>query len=86
MISYVIRRRKGAIKAEKCPKLFNHLEHKGEDGRIFVNKKKIHCDEIVKRNNTRFFAVMQIKYPASGMFIAAVSSDGEVMPPRSLEA
>ena len=100
MKSYIRRRRNlltarsKALRVERCPKLLNHLKHKGGHTRIFVDEKKFIVDEVPNRQNTRVVAcdpsevppVMQSKNPASVMVFAAVASDGKVMPPHFVEA
>ena len=100
MMSYVKRvrnlltTRSRALRAERCPKLLNHLKHKGGHVRVFVNEKKIVVDEVANKQNTRIIAVdpsevppvMQSKSPASVMVFAAVASDGKVTPPHFIEA
>ena len=83
-----------ALRAERFPKLLNHLKHKGEHVRVFVDKKKFVVDEVANKQNTRIIAfdpsevppVMQSKNPASVMVFPAVASDGKVMPPHFIEA
>lgn len=86
--------RSRALRAERCPKLLNHLKHKGGHVRVFVDEKKFVVDEVANKQNTRILAfdpsevppVMQSKNPASVMVFAAVASDGNVMPPHFIEA
>ena len=83
--------RSKALRAERCPKLLNHLKQKGGHVRVFVDEKKFVVDEIANKQKTRIIAfnpsevppVMQSKNPASVMVFAAVASDGKVMPPPS---
>ena len=85
--------RSRALRAERCPKLLNHLKHKGGHVRVFVDEKKFVVDEVANRQNTRVIAsdpsegppVMQSKNPASVMIFAAVASDGKVIPPHFIE-
>ena len=75
--------RSRALRAERFPKLLNHLKHKGGHVRVFVDEKKFVVDEVANKQNTRIIAfdpsevspVMQIKNPASVMVFAAVGSD-----------
>ena len=86
--------RSRVLRGERCPKLLNHLKHKGGHVRVFVDEKKFVVDEVANRQNTRVIAfdpskvppVMQSKNPASVMVFAAVASDGKVMPPHFSEA
>ena len=81
--------RSRAVRIEKYPKLLSRLKNKGGDNRIFVDEKKLIVNEVAIRQNTRVFAchpsdaspVRQNKNPASAMVLAAVASDGQVMPP-----
>jgi hypothetical protein len=100
MKSYVRRHRNiltpqaKAIRAERCPRLLNHLKHKGGEVRVFVDEKKFVVDEVSNRRNARVIAenpsqvpvVMHSKNPASVMVFGAVASDGRVMPPHFIEA
>ena len=86
--------RSRALIAERCPKLLNHLKHKGGHVRVFVDEKKFVVDEVANKQNTWIIAfdpsevppVMQSKNPASVKVFAAVASDGKVMPPHFIEA
>ena len=83
-----------ALRAERCPKLLNHLKHKGGHVCVFVDKKKFVVDEIANEQNnliivfdpSEVLPVMQSKNPASVMVFAVVASDGKVMPPHFIEA
>lgn len=67
--------RSRALRAERCPKLLNHLKHKGGHVRVFVDEKKFVVDEVANKQNTRIIVfdpsevppVMQSKNPASVM-------------------
>ena len=69
--------RSRALRAERWPKLLNHLKHKGEHVRVFVDDKKFVVDEVANKQNTLIIAfdpsevppVMQSKNPASVMFL-----------------
>ena len=86
--------RSRALRAERCPKLLNHLKLKGGHVRVFVNEKKFVVDEVANKQNTQIISfdtsavppVMQSKNPASVMVFAAVASDGKVMPPHFIKA
>ena len=86
--------RSRSLRAGRCPKLLNHLKHKGGHVRVFVDKKKFVVDVVANKQNTRIIAfdssdvptVMQSKNPASVMVFAAVASDGKVMFPHFFEA
>ena len=86
--------RSRALRGERCPKLLNHLKHRGGHVRVFVDEKKFFIDEVTNRQNIRVIAfgpsevpnVMQSKNPASVIVFAAVASDGKVMPPHFTEA
>ena len=83
-----------ALRGEKCPKLLNHVKHKGGHVRVFVDKKKSVVDEVANRQNTRLIVfdpsdvipVLQSKNPASVMVFAAVASDGKVLPPHFIKS
>ena len=83
-----------ALRAERCPKLLNHLKHKGGHVHVFLDEKNYVVDEVANKQNTRIIAfepsevppVMQSKNPASVMVFAVVASDGKVMPPHFIEA
>ena len=76
--------RSRALRAERCPKLLNHLKQKGGHVRVFVNENKFVVDEVANKQNTRIIAfdpsevppVMQSKNSASVMVFAAVAGDG----------
>ena len=86
--------RSRALRAERCPKHLNHLKHKGEHARVFVDEKKVVVDEVANRQNTRVVAfdpsevppVIKSKNLASVMVFGVVASDGKVMPPHFIEA
>ena len=86
--------RSRALRGERCPKLLNHLKHKGRHVRGFVDEKKFVVGEVANRQNTRVIAfdpsevppVMQSINSASVMFFAAVANDGKVMLPHFIEA
>ena len=48
--------RSRALRAERCPKLLNHLKHKGGHVRVFVDEKKFVVDEVANKQNTRIIA------------------------------
>ena len=86
--------RSRVLRAERFPKLQNHLKHKAGHVRVYFDEKKLVVDEVPNKQNTRIIAfdpsevppVMQSKNPASVMVFAAVASDGNVMPPHFIEA
>ena len=85
--------RSRAFRGERCPKLLNHLKHKGGHVCVFVDEKKFVVDEVANPQNTPVIAfgpwevpsVMQSKNPASVIAFTAVASDN-VMPPHFIEA
>ena len=86
--------RSRALRAERCPKLLNHLKYKGGHVRVFADVEKFVFDEVANKQNTLIIAfdpsevlpVMQSKNPASVMVFAAVASDGKMVPPHFIEA
>ena len=55
--------RSKALRAERCPKLLNHLKHKGGHVRVFVDEKKFVVDEVANKQNTRIIAFNPSEVP-----------------------
>jgi hypothetical protein len=55
--------RSKATRAERCPKLLNHLKHKGGVVRVSVDEKKFVIDEVANPQNSQVIAYEPSQVP-----------------------
>ena len=84
----ILTERSRATRAERCPKLFNHLRHTGGEFQVFVDERNspwtryliVANDRVITHSSSEVSTVTHSKKRASVMVFTAVASDGRVMP------